>query len=171
MGDIACLVYTRGGSRDVRLDPLAPGEHLSYMVWYLEIRESCGEDHDATPSRCSMGGEEGMAGGSPVISYVRLTPAQQLSKEVVIWKHLKHRNLLPLYGVTRTTGNEGPCFVSPWIEEANIRTFTRNNPTFNRFDLVSNPRLSCHVALTPSSWWTYVRVSLTCTQKAFSTAT
>ena len=110
-----------------------------------------------------------MGDGPPVIFYVRLTSAQQLSKEVVVWKQLKHRNILPLYGIT--DGNEGLGFVSPWMEEVHIRAFVRNNSTFNRFNLVSDPRPSCHVVLTPFSWWTYARVSLTCTQKAFSTAT
>ena len=93
-----------------------------------------------------------MGDGSPVVFYVRLTSAQELSKEVFIWKQLKHRNLLPLYGVAIVY--KYPYFVSPWIEDVNIRTFVRNNSTFNRFNLVSDPRPSCHVALTPFSWWT-----------------
>ena len=72
----------------------------------------------------------------------RLTSVQQLSKEAIIWKHLAHRNLLPLYGVSTGIRIPGftyqpPCLVSPWMENGNIRDFVGKNPTFNRFDLVS----------------------------------
>ena len=72
----------------------------------------------------------------------KLTSIQQLSKETIIWRHLAHPNLLPLYGVSTSIripglGSPSPCLVSPWMENGNIRDFARKNPTFNRFDLVS----------------------------------
>ena len=107
--------------------------------------------------------------------YIRLTFVQQFSKEAIIWGQLKHRNLLPLYGVSagiKITGidYEHPCLVSPWMENGNIRVFVRTNPTVNRFKLVSSPRPSCDTALTPFSWRTYARASVTCIRKALSTA-
>ena len=72
---------------------------------------------------------------------VGLTSTQQLAKEVIIWKHLKHRNILPFYGVSTSIKFCGvktvnPCLVSPWMVNGNIRVFGQNNPTFNRFKLV-----------------------------------
>ena len=107
---------------------------------------------------------------------IKLTSVQQLSKEAIIWKQLKHRNLLPLYGVCASitlTGFEyrRPCLVSPWMKNGDVCAFVRNNPTFNRFNLASNLCLPCGILLTPSSWWTYARVSFTCIPKASSTGT
>jgi len=80
-----------------------------------------------------------------------------LSNEAIIWKKLKHRNLLPLFGVSagiKIAGinYEHPCLVSPWMENGDIRVFARKNPTFNRFKLVNNPHPSCDAVLTPFSW-------------------
>ena len=107
---------------------------------------------------------------------VRLTFIQQLSKETIFWKQLKHRNLLPLYGIRAgitLTGIEYQhlCLISPWMKNGNVRAFVRNNPTFNRFNLVSNPCLLCDILLTPSSWRMYARASFTRIPKASSTGT
>ena len=52
------------------------------------------------------------------------------------WKTLRHRNVLPLLGVTVT---EDPCrlvMVSNWMENGNINTFVKAHPDVNRLELV-----------------------------------
>jgi len=71
-----------------------------------------------------------------VTSGSRLTYIQQLSRGAIIWKQLKHQNLLPLSGVSTSIELPGAnhqhlCLVSPWMENGNTHVFIRNNPTFN----------------------------------------
>jgi len=112
--------------------------------------------------------EEGMRGNYSITFDDRLTSVQQLANEAVIWMHLKHRNLLPLYGVSTSIGiaHGQPCLVSPWMENGEICVFAGNNPTFNRFSLASDPCLPRDIGLNPFSWQTYARASVTCIQKA-----
>ena len=84
------------------------------MTWYLGVRESCGEGHKNNRFRRSKEVEEGVGGASPMITCVRMTSVQQLSKEAAIWKKSGHRNLLLLYGVSASIiiANGQPCLVS-----------------------------------------------------------
>ena len=80
-----------------------------------------------------------MRGSSPVTLNVGATSVQQLSKEAIVWKCLKHRNLPPLYGVPVRVEIVGieckyPCLMSQRMENGNVRVFVKDNPTFNRFE-------------------------------------
>ncbi|KAF9781646.1 kinase-like domain-containing protein [Thelephora terrestris] len=70
---------------------------------------------------------------------------KELSMGPILGRHLKHRNLLPLYGVCagvkftdsgKSTEHPYPCFVVPWMKNGNIRDFVRKNTTFDRFKLL-----------------------------------
>ncbi|KAF9647923.1 kinase-like protein, partial [Thelephora ganbajun] len=59
---------------------------------------------------------------------------QKFCKEAVIWRHLRHPNILPLVGVTI---GQGRCsMVSDWMENETINQFTRRNKDANRIDLL-----------------------------------
>ena len=52
---------------------------------------------------------------------------------MVLWKQLRHKNLLQFYGAC-VTDQFG--MVSPWLNNGNIVAFTRKNPEVNRLRLV-----------------------------------
>jgi len=56
-----------------------------------------------------------------------------LAREVVGWKWLQHRNILPFVGVTPEL-----AIVSDLMENGNIMEFVNNHPRYNRLRLVSN---------------------------------
>lgn len=59
---------------------------------------------------------------------------KRFAKEVVGWKWLRHENILPFVGVTSIP----PPFsmVSAWMENGNIMSFLKANPTHNPFYLL-----------------------------------
>ena len=63
---------------------------------------------------------------------------QAFCKEVVIWKHLDHPNVLPFIGAMMVTepGRERYEVLSEFMGNGDIRTFTRQNPDVNRLKLV-----------------------------------
>ena len=58
--------------------------------------------------------------------------------EAVLWKQLKHPNVLPFLGVFLDT-SERPCLVSPWMENGNLTRYvgSTNLNTIRRALLVS----------------------------------
>ncbi|KAF9464909.1 kinase-like domain-containing protein [Collybia nuda] len=58
---------------------------------------------------------------------------QRLYSEVILWKQLKHENLLPFYGVYKL-GNQ-LCLVSHWADNGDIKSFLEINPYVNRVSL------------------------------------
>ncbi|KAF9781245.1 kinase-like domain-containing protein [Thelephora terrestris] len=58
---------------------------------------------------------------------------KRFCKEIVLWKQLRHKNILPFYGACM--GNQ-LGMVSPWLENGNIIGFTRKNPEANRLNLL-----------------------------------
>ena len=48
---------------------------------------------------------------------------------------IKHKNILPLYGVSTTVSDF--CLVLPWYENGNIMDYLKKESGVNRFDLVS----------------------------------
>lgn len=61
---------------------------------------------------------------------------QKFCKEAVIWRHLRHPNILPLTGVT--IGSERCSMVSDWMENGTIKQFIEMNPDANRIELVGS---------------------------------
>ena len=65
-----------------------------------------------------------------------LNPGYQLLvEEVVGWKWLQHKNILPFVGVVLTP----PFFsiISDWVDNGDIMHFIRAHPDYNRLHLVS----------------------------------
>jgi len=64
-----------------------------------------------------------------------------LAREVVGWKWLRHRNILPFVGVTPEL-----AIVSDLMKHGNIMEFVNNHPRYNRLHLVGNGWI-CNVPL------------------------
>ncbi|KAG6907771.1 hypothetical protein DXG01_007484 [Tephrocybe rancida] len=54
----------------------------------------------------------------------------KISRETILWGQLIHPNVLPFYGIFRV--NSRLCFVSPWMEAGDVRTYLTNHPKANR---------------------------------------
>ena len=59
---------------------------------------------------------------------------QRFCKEVVVWRALRHPNVLPLLGVTMTGGRF--VMVSEWMVGGNICEFVKANSAADRLGLV-----------------------------------
>ncbi|THU92124.1 kinase-like protein [Dendrothele bispora CBS 962.96] len=58
---------------------------------------------------------------------------RDLSNEVLLWKQLRHRCILPLYGVNMELFQPSYCIVSPWMQNGDINSFLRKSNE-SRFD-------------------------------------
>ena len=61
---------------------------------------------------------------------------QRFCKEVMMWKTLRHPNVLPLIGVTMTEFRL--VMVSEWMENGNVTDFLKTNGEADRLELVSS---------------------------------
>ncbi|KAF9781255.1 kinase-like domain-containing protein, partial [Thelephora terrestris] len=122
------------------------------------LRRLCGT-FQQLPGSCLIGGELMIDGGIPfakrayadlrkgiwrgenvAIKVLRISTdesraeiTKRFCKEMVLWKQLHHKNLLPFYGACM--GNQFGM-VSPWLESGNIIGFTRKNSEANRLNLL-----------------------------------
>jgi serine/threonine protein kinase len=71
---------------------------------------------------------------------------QKVSYETLIWRQLRHSNILPflcLYHVNNNRARIG--LVSPWMENGNVQQYLRQVPDADRVSLVREPIVSkCH---------------------------
>ncbi|TDL23005.1 kinase-like protein [Rickenella mellea] len=64
---------------------------------------------------------------------------KNFSHEAVVWRQLKHRNILPFLGVFKGSEHfERLCLVSPWMEAGNITEFLDSRPDSDRITLLSD---------------------------------
>ncbi|TDL15591.1 kinase-like protein, partial [Rickenella mellea] len=69
----------------------------------------------------------------------RLIFMQDFSHEAVVWRQLRHRNILPFYGVFKGDDTfDRLCLVSPWMEAGNIVDFVNSHRDCNRILLLSD---------------------------------
>ena len=62
---------------------------------------------------------------------------QKSCKEVLMWKFLRHPNVLPLVGVMMSKTRF--AMVSDWMKNGNINEFIKEHPDVDRLGLVSSP--------------------------------
>ncbi|KAE9387929.1 kinase-like protein [Gymnopus androsaceus JB14] len=62
---------------------------------------------------------------------------KEFCKEALIWRQLKHPNILPLLGVNAELFSPSFCLISPWMENKDIITYLKNNPNRNRHTVLS----------------------------------
>ena len=67
---------------------------------------------------------------------------QRLCREIIIWKHLSHVNIMPLLGVLASGDPRCLCILTEWMPNGNVIQFTRSNPNENRLRLVSSLAVS-----------------------------
>ena len=59
---------------------------------------------------------------------------QRLCKEVVLWRRLAHKNVLPLLGVSMD--NEEFCLIYPWMKNGPIMDYIQVDPPVTPLELV-----------------------------------
>jgi len=62
---------------------------------------------------------------------------QRLCREIIIWKHLSHANILPLLGVLISADLRCFRILTEWMPNGNVMRYTILNPKENRLRLVS----------------------------------
>ena len=62
---------------------------------------------------------------------------QKFCKEVLMWKSLDHKNVLPLLGATMSDNTL--TMISEWMVNGNINEFINAHGSVNRFELVRPP--------------------------------
>ncbi|KAF9644194.1 kinase-like protein, partial [Thelephora ganbajun] len=63
---------------------------------------------------------------------------KRLCREVIVWKHLSHPNILPLLGVSVSIDPHCFCILSEWMPHGNVMQYARSNPEANRLKLLSD---------------------------------
>lgn len=58
-------------------------------------------------------------------------------KEIIVWAHLSHPNILPFYGVYLDDELQRICLLSPWMEKGNLREYLGEHPSTPWSPLVS----------------------------------
>ena len=80
-----------------------------------------------------------------LVHHLSSASTQRLCREIISWKHLSHRNILPLFGISMSTDPHGFCVLTEWMPNGNVMQYTRSNPEANRLQLVGplavSPRL------------------------------
>ncbi|KAF9790663.1 kinase-like domain-containing protein [Thelephora terrestris] len=62
---------------------------------------------------------------------------KRLCREVIVWKHLSHPNILPLLGVSISINPHSFRILTEWMPNGNVSRYTEVNPTANRLQLLS----------------------------------
>ncbi|KAG6917342.1 hypothetical protein DXG01_002913 [Tephrocybe rancida] len=77
---------------------------------------------------------------------------KQFSKEVILWGQLSHINVLPIYGLYQF--KKRLCIVAPWMENGDIVTYLKLNPTTDRRSLASGTRSAvCAFDVAKGLWY------------------
>ncbi|KAK0440035.1 kinase-like domain-containing protein [Desarmillaria tabescens] len=61
---------------------------------------------------------------------------KELCREAVMWKQLKHKNILPFIGVDITSFPNKFCLISPWMNNGNLIKFLESHKTHNRLKCI-----------------------------------
>ncbi|TDL21451.1 kinase-like protein, partial [Rickenella mellea] len=59
--------------------------------------------------------------------------------KAVVWRQLRHRNILPFYGIFKGDSTfDRVCLVSPWMDAGNIVNFLKHSPSSDRISLLGD---------------------------------
>lgn len=86
-----------------------------------------------TPDRLNRSAASGVLNSSHALITDHVS--QRFCREVVVWNALRHKNVLPLLGVTMT--EDQLVMVSEWMVGGNIMEFVNANVHADRLKLVS----------------------------------
>ncbi|KAK7060776.1 hypothetical protein VNI00_000508 [Paramarasmius palmivorus] len=70
------------------------------------------------------------------IEFLTSITEQDFCEEAILWKQLKHPNILPFLGVNTTLFAPGFCLVSPWMTNGDIVSFVKAFPNFDKLTLI-----------------------------------
>ena len=123
------------------------------MERYLSQQDSFYQVLGGTHERSTDPQEGSYSDQSVFIAYTqedRLWALQLFFKEAIIWKRLRHPNIVPFIGVT----TDPLQIVSEWMPNGVLTEFLERNPGTNRIRLVSHS-LQSHLTdnVIPSSYW------------------
>ncbi|KIK63208.1 hypothetical protein GYMLUDRAFT_163508, partial [Collybiopsis luxurians FD-317 M1] len=65
---------------------------------------------------------------------------KQFCHEALVWRQLKHPNILPLLGANVDLFSPSFCLISPWMENRNVISYLKQNPQH------SLPSILCEIA-------------------------
>ncbi|KIK58561.1 hypothetical protein GYMLUDRAFT_262404 [Collybiopsis luxurians FD-317 M1] len=68
---------------------------------------------------------------------VRKKIRKQFCNEALLWRQLRHPNILPLLGVNEELFHPSFCLISPWMTNKDIISFLKWNPEHNRHRVLS----------------------------------
>lgn len=91
---------------------------------YVQIRQTKGVEGSSLISMCGL-------------SNTSWRGLQMYVKELTLWAHLSHVNILPFYGVYLHHETKRICLVSPWMENSNLHDYLQDRPETPRLLLVS----------------------------------
>ncbi|KAF9011554.1 hypothetical protein BDZ89DRAFT_963934, partial [Hymenopellis radicata] len=57
-------------------------------------------------------------------------------REALVWRQLRHRNVLPFLGVSNDLFAPSFCLISPWMENGNIMSFLERHPAHDRLQAI-----------------------------------
>ncbi|KXN81075.1 Serine/threonine-protein kinase HT1, partial [Leucoagaricus sp. SymC.cos] len=61
------------------------------------------------------------------------------AREIILWAHMSHENVLPFYGVYAfTASTQKICLVSPLMDNGSLREYLKKNPAIPRLPLVQD---------------------------------
>ncbi|KAF9064951.1 kinase-like domain-containing protein [Rhodocollybia butyracea] len=58
--------------------------------------------------------------------------------EAILWRQLKHPNILPLLGINVELFEPSFCLISPWMENKDVITFLKQNPSHSRHKVLQD---------------------------------
>ncbi|KAL0578822.1 Rho guanine nucleotide exchange factor [Marasmius crinis-equi] len=77
-------------------------------------------------------GESSQAVCLKMMKIYRDSDVEQLSKEyrreAILWRQLKHPNVLPFLGIYKLEHDRQLCLISPWMQKGNLVQFLRSTP-------------------------------------------
>ena len=77
---------------------------------------------------------------------------------VVVWKHLKHQNIVPLIGITSTLLQ----LISEWLPDGDLAEYIARRPDIDRLGLVGVSPAALSNVLTPiTSYLVSMKASVT----------
>ena len=82
-----------------------------------------------------------------IFSFPSTDQIQSLYQAAVVWKHLKHQNIVPLIGIAPTPLQ----LVSGWMPGGDVTEYIMNHPNVDKAIIVSDFLVVSHDILTPSS--------------------
>jgi len=70
---------------------------------------------------------------------------QDFCSEVLVWRQLRHPNILPFIGANLELFEPRFCFISPWMNNGDIMSYLKQHPDHDRFKTVSIPKVPLYL--------------------------